>query len=555
MVLGASHRVVLRRLTIALLGCAAILAVSAPTAAADQAEWLYDPNTVVEIDLGLSQANFDELEAEPEEYVKGTFQAKVDGMLKGPALTDVGIRLKGGAGSKRKLTEKAAFKVKFDKFVKGQLYFGLEGITLNNMVQDESMIHEALTYDLFRAMDVPAPRTGYAFTRLNGEVIGVHANVEQYDDISLPVLWDSTQHLYEADVFNVDVVPGGEGTFEVDQGDDEDLSDLEALIAAANDEVGDWSDGMAAVADLEEMTRMWAVERYVGHWDGYAGGASPPDVRPNNYYLHSDDAGIFQMAPWGTDQTWEDHLGFDEEAGGLMFNKCFADASCKALYDEALEGIQQVTATLELKSKAKRYAALLAPCQALEVEPRREHTAGEIAAEVQVAQEFVEERYIPLQIYLENTPPALQPETASPPTEEPCTPDPPEKPAPPADGPPAAVCAEPPPCTGPAPKQFSLRIRKTRVIGSLVKTQMTAPGAGKGTQTVKAKSKGKWKVACKGQKARGSSGPLTVSCRLAPWARGLAKSKSLRLKVRVGFDPRAGKAKFLSRTVTLPKLG
>ena len=38
----------------------------------------------------------------------------------------------------------------------------------------------------------------------------------------------------------------------------------------------DWSNGLAAVADLEEMTRMWAVERYIGHWDGYAGRAPRP---------------------------------------------------------------------------------------------------------------------------------------------------------------------------------------------------------------------------------------------------------------------------------------
>ena len=44
------------------------------------------------------------------------------------------------------------------------------------------------------------------------------------------------------------------------------------------------------------MTRMWAVERYLGHWDGY--------TTKNNYYLVSDPSGRFQMLPWGTDQTW-----------------------------------------------------------------------------------------------------------------------------------------------------------------------------------------------------------------------------------------------------------
>ncbi len=57
----------------------------------------------------------------------------------------------------------------------------------------------------------------------------------------------------------------GGAAFEVDEGKGSKREDLEALIVAANDEAGDWSDGMGAVADLDEMTRMWAVERYIGH--------------------------------------------------------------------------------------------------------------------------------------------------------------------------------------------------------------------------------------------------------------------------------------------------
>ena len=46
-----------------------------------------------------------------------------------------------------------------------------------------------------------------------------------------------------------------------------------------------------------EMTMMWAVERFIGHWDGYA--AARPPRSPNNYYLHSDGNGVFRMLPWG----------------------------------------------------------------------------------------------------------------------------------------------------------------------------------------------------------------------------------------------------------------
>jgi hypothetical protein len=107
------------------LACLAGLLALPSVAAADEAEWMYDPGQVVEIRLGgLSGAELDELEAKPDEYVHGSFELLVDGVVKGTALADVGIRLKGGVGSSRPVkTGKSGFKVRFDEFVKGQLFF------------------------------------------------------------------------------------------------------------------------------------------------------------------------------------------------------------------------------------------------------------------------------------------------------------------------------------------------------------------------------------------------------------------------------------------------
>jgi spore coat protein CotH len=276
------------------LACLGLLAL-VPAATADEIEWMYDPDAVVEIHLGdISEAELDELEAEPSEYVHGSFELTVDGVPKGPLLADVGVRLKGGVGSSRPVkTGKSGFKVRFDEFVKGQLFFGIKRLTLNNMIQDPSMVHESLTYELFRDLGLPASRTGYAFVKLNGNDYGLFLNLETLDKISLPRWFATTQHLYEADAAGTDVKPGGAAGFEVDEGDEVDISDLEALVEAVNDEEGDWSENVSPFADLEQMTAHWAVERYVGHWDGYAGlpNLAFPNSRPNNYYLHSDAAG------------------------------------------------------------------------------------------------------------------------------------------------------------------------------------------------------------------------------------------------------------------------
>jgi|GEM_PF-4338941 len=145
---------------IALATClvAAVVAASAAAEPAPgQAGWVYDPSKVVIIDLSLSPVAEDALEVEPDEYVEGGFAiSTTDGVPGGEEhLVEsrglVGIRLKGSAkGSFRPLSGKAAFKVKFNfenaKGEKGKKYLGLKKLTLNNMVEDFSLVHETLAY-------------------------------------------------------------------------------------------------------------------------------------------------------------------------------------------------------------------------------------------------------------------------------------------------------------------------------------------------------------------------------------------------------------------------
>src|SRR3954471_19387976 len=113
-----------------------VLVCPAAYAAAGPADWMYEPTSFTEIHLTLPAASITALEAEPKEYVEGEFSlAETDGApgSAGPfsAPLKVGIELKGSLGSLRRLSEKAAFKIKFNKFVEGQSFLGLEKMTLN----------------------------------------------------------------------------------------------------------------------------------------------------------------------------------------------------------------------------------------------------------------------------------------------------------------------------------------------------------------------------------------------------------------------------------------
>ncbi|HEX7278053.1 MAG TPA: CotH kinase family protein [Solirubrobacterales bacterium] len=518
---------------VAALACLGLLML-VPAAAADEIEWMYDPDAVVEIHLGgISEAELDELEAEPDEYVKSTFKLTVDGQQKGPELTDVGVRLKGGVGSSRPVkTGKSGFKVRFDEFVDDQFYFGIKRLTLNNVIQDPSMVHESLTYGLFHELGLPASRSGYSFVTLNGADYGLFLNLETLDEVSLPQWFATTGHLYEADVAKTDVVPGAPA-FEVDEGDDEDIGDLENLIAAVNDPEGDWSDDVSPFADLEQMTAHWAVERYVSHWDGYAGVAG--EFRPNNYYLHSDAAGVFQMMPWGTDQTWEFNMGFDEPAGGAMFNLCLMDQSCAAMYLEGLTAVHCAAPGLDLPAQAAQLATTLGPYQAREDEAKREATDEEVAEAVEEFEELAADRPDELEDYL-TAEGVLGTGT------DPCAVPEPGKPSVPA-APPANPIVDAPP----------LRFGPSKVQGNRVLTSVEIPAAGTVTQRVTARLDGRRVQVCSDQERRDTAARVRIRCHLSKAAREARADGPLRLRVRVGFAPKAGKARFSVRALTAPK--
>ena len=483
---------------------------------------MYEPSTVAVIDLTLSPEAIAGLEAEPEEYVKGAFTlAFGDGTPQGigppSSQRNVEVRLKGNVGgSFRPLTGKAAFKLKFKK---SEPFLGLRKMTLNNMVQDPSMIHEILAYEAFRAAGVPAPRTGYAYVRLNGQDYGLSLNVEALDSVWLESTFGpgALGHLYEG-ALGTDLALGGAAAFEVDEGDPGSRADLEALIAAVAGDGEPFSQRIDGLADLPEMIRMWAVEKYIGHLDGYAGTEAP--LLPNNFYLYADPAGEFQMLPWGTDATWVEHLPFEEDAG-LLFDECIVDSACVRMYRESLVAAGEAIEARDLDSVAQAAAELLRPWQ--EIDPRREYGSEAIERAVEETREFVARRPDELSTWLSSSgggqgaPPAeIRPESPSPADES---------------------------------RRVMNVVRHAFTAAGLV-TRISLEGPGTVSQRVWIRTAEGAVGACRTEaKASAAATLLTLSCRLAqPVLRRLG-ARWLRLYVRTRFRPAVGSPEGVAATV------
>lgn len=314
----------------------------------DDAAWLYKPTTIVTVDLQLPESSYNALQSDGRTYVPGTFTLRYGRKRYGP--WSVEVRIKGRWGSQRDLGGKAAFKIKFPN--SRQRVSGLKKLTLNNMVQDPSYITETISYELFRAMGVPAPRTGYAVVSVNGADYGLHLNVETPDKLMFSKWFprEETKHLYEGSYgccYNWhDAYDGNH--FDVDEGDPADRSDLAALLATLELEGEAWRHAAEQIADLRELTAMWAVEIYVGHWDGYA-----PTV--NNYYIHNTVSGRITMHPWGLDQTLGSNgswMSFSGQGWGNLLDKCLTDVVCSGYFSDAVVATRNKAVALALDVKA-----------------------------------------------------------------------------------------------------------------------------------------------------------------------------------------------------------
>jgi len=554
-------------------------------AAGGPANWMYEPTSFTEIHLTLPPASITALEAEPKEYVEGEFSlAETDGIpgSAGPFSTPltVGIELKGNLGSLRRLSEKAAFKIKFDKFVKGQTFLGLEKMTLNNMVQDPSMIHETVTYQAFHDMGVPAPHTGFTYLTVNGKSYGIHLNIETQDAQSLENAFGTPftappQHLYAGE-YGADVSSRHWEALEVSEGKKKnpgDKADLEAFVAAVEAPSPSFSQRVAAVADLGEMTKDWLVEKYVGNWDGYAGQAVD-SLHPNNYYLYSDIAGRFQMMPWGTDQTWQwtQHLNFGN-GGGVLFSDCLADtAGCRQQYLAAGREALTALSAPSLDAVARCAAADLRPWQEFEVvtsereklpEPRidGEENLERAEGEVNAARAFIERRPAELATYLGEPAPTWDGSE-----EAPCPPlrpiggfpAPPPSEEPPA-GPPASGLgtgsSSPSGSTATsiaaAPRPGRVKLEGRRLAGKAISVALEVPGPGR--VTVAGRFGRPPKAACAGTSTATAAGRTTVVCRLTDRFAALLHRRWRRVRIDLRFQPTGDTAASLRRSIRLPR--
>ena len=140
---------------------------------------LFDNTRVHTIDIVMD--DWDEFidNATSEEYYTAAM------VIDGEAYKNVGIRGKGNTSLSTVSSmnsDRYSFKVEFDHYDNSITYHGLDKLSLNNLIQDSTMMKDYLTYTMMNEFGAAAPLCSFVYITVNGEDWGLYLAVEGVED-------------------------------------------------------------------------------------------------------------------------------------------------------------------------------------------------------------------------------------------------------------------------------------------------------------------------------------------------------------------------------------
>lgn len=305
----------------------ALLMLTQPAAwrPGDASDDLFQPEgPILTVRVKVDKAELEKLRKSDREYVSANIS---DGTT---SLKNVGMHLKGAAGSRRDWDDKPALTFNSDKFKSKQLFHGLDKFHLNNSVQDDTYLNEIISGELFRAAGVPMPRATHVFVMLNGRKAGLYLLKEGFDREFLSRHFKNPNgNLYDGgfltDIYQPLRLSTGPGC---------DHQDLKALNASVRVERPQRLDAVSQKLDLDKFVSLWVIEVLCGDWDGYA-------RNRNNYRLYCDPArDKFVFLAHGKDQLFQ-HAQDPVVHGwqGLVANSLWKLPEFRQRYAERMKAI------------------------------------------------------------------------------------------------------------------------------------------------------------------------------------------------------------------------
>lgn len=270
----------------------------------EYASRLFGTDQVLGVNILMEEAQWTDMlqNAIEEEYYP------CDVEIGGKTFYQVGIRPKGNTSLSAVVSDpdsdRYSFKLKFDKYVKGQTCFGLDELILNNNYADATNMKEALIYDLFAFVGADASLYQYAKISVNGEYWGVYLALEGVGDSFLLRNY-GTQNgsLYKPEN---EIMGAGSGSGGADLNYSDDSldsyttiwdgevtkttdADHKRVVTALKNIFG--SADLESSMDIDNLLRYMAVHIFAVNQDSLSGNMA------HNYYLY-ESKGMLNLIPW-----------------------------------------------------------------------------------------------------------------------------------------------------------------------------------------------------------------------------------------------------------------
>ncbi len=140
---------------------------------------LFDNTKVHTIDIVMDDWDEFIANATSEEYYTAAM------VIDGEAYKNVAIRGKGNTSLSTVSSmnsDRYSFKVEFDHYDNSITYHGLDKLSLNNLIQDSTMMKDYLTYTMMYEFGAATPLCSFVYITVNGEDWGLYLAVEGIED-------------------------------------------------------------------------------------------------------------------------------------------------------------------------------------------------------------------------------------------------------------------------------------------------------------------------------------------------------------------------------------
>lgn len=279
---------------------------------------LFDANKVHTIDIAMEDWEGFIESCQSEEYE--VCELTIDGEV----YKNIGIRGKGNTSLSNVSSmgsERYSFKVEFDQYDDTKSYYGLDKLSLNNIIQDNTFMKDYLTYQMMNKFGVDAPLCSFVYITVNGEDWGLYLAVEGVEDSFLQRNYGNNYgELYKPDSMNFGGGRGNGKNFDAEnmgggmsmgtsdvklQYIDDDPSSYSNIFGGAKTDISSADEtrlidsleilssgeNIERVVDVDEVMSYFVVHNFVCNGDSYTGSMI------HNYYLYEED-GQFSMIPW-----------------------------------------------------------------------------------------------------------------------------------------------------------------------------------------------------------------------------------------------------------------